>query len=149
MDSATALTIIGIVVPAVLALTFFIVRWLVNGALEYVNSKDKEVQLTLARAIESGDNTVARAVDGLTSQLQGMATIFQKNQDGLAEKINDIKYEVTHTNDGSTVKGSLIELKSSQATDRQRLLRVEEKVDDLQKQMRGHHPYGKEASTEN
>ena len=80
--------------------------------------------------VDRGDSRLASAIDLLTLQLQQTSAQLAEVRSDQSGKLDQIVYQVTHLNDGGTVKGQLTNVVA-------RVIRLEDNVQLLREERHG------------
>lgn len=120
----TVLAAVGVLTP--------IVFILIRGAIKYVHLQDERVSAALTSLVHDSNARLSSALEGqahatdmLTAELKAQREERRRIEDLKDKKLDAVVYELQHTNDGSTVKGTLVGLRDTAAAAGHRLTNLE------------------------
>lgn len=80
---------------------------------------------------KAGDSELAAAIGLLNHTLETLAKRLEEGNEAVLKEIEDVRYELEHTNDGSTVKGALVAIQRRQLGHDADILRLNDRIDNL------------------
>lgn len=143
VTTGNVVAILGLLVTfggLVWAVAWAVGNKLAAGATRYIDTRVDHAAEALSHADDKLAQQLTHSINMLTAELRTVVQGRVESDARIAEQMTRMHYELSHTNDGSTVKGALTKLSHDAEKALDRVVHLEEEVQEVKEEQKRLHP---------